>query len=205
GRSNARAGLGGLRRHARPIARLDRSTAALPDQVSPLQARADVTLSGLVTGFAGLERQVRNAVRPQVVAAAGQPPPSSVGEPRETRPVRRVRQSPQLQRLQQARALRAQAFRAQVKEVTSVVNTVQATAFGQRGSVFATNNLLLAGNQLFWTFLDPVLQRVGVLDATSATVVAALAPLGTLATGQILLADRQHVRFISGVAVFDGT
>ncbi|HJZ78576.1 MAG TPA: hypothetical protein VKE51_42905 [Vicinamibacterales bacterium] len=202
---NDRRAFAALRRHRRAIARLDRSNAALTDQVSTLQAQADVTLSGLVTGFAGFERQVRNAVRPQVVAAAGQPPPSSVGEPRETRPVRRVRQSPQLQRLQQARALRAQAFRAQVKEVTNVVNTVQATAFGQRGSVFATNNLLLAGNQLFWTFLDPVLQRVGVLDATSATVVAALAPLGTLATGQILLADRQHVRFISGVAVFDGT
>ena len=118
--------------------------------------------------------------------------------------MRRVRQT-QMQRLQQARELRAQAFRAQIKEVTNVVNTVQATAFGQRGSVFATNNLLLAGNQLFWSFLDPVLQRVGVLDATGATIVAALAPLGTLVTGQILLGDRQHVRFITGVAVFDGT
>src|SRR5262249_40452174 len=168
-------------------------------------AQGSFARTGPVRGLAVSKREVRKAVRRQVVAAAGHPPPSSVGEPRETRPVRRVRQSPQLQRLQQARALRAQAFRAQVKEVTNVVNTVQATAFGQRGSVFATNNLLLAGNQLFWTFLDPVLQRVGVLDATSATVVAALAPLGTLATGQILLADRQHVRFISGVAVFDGT
>jgi len=200
---NDRRSFAALRRHRAAIARLDRSTAELNDKITALQEQADLTLSGVVTGLAGLERQVRNVAQTQRVAAA-QPQGSSGGAPREGRPVRRVRQA-QMQRLQQAQELRAQAFRAQIREVTNVVNTVQATAFGQRGSVFATNNLLLAGNQLFWTFLDPVLQRVGVLDATGATIVAAVAPLGTLVTGQILLGDRQHVRFVTGVASFDGT
>ena len=84
---------------------------------------------------------------------------------------------------------------------------MQAAAYGERGRLFSTNNLLLAGNQLFWSLLDPVLQRVGLLDAASATVVAALAPIGTLFTGEVVLGSRQHVRFISGVSTVptDGT
>jgi hypothetical protein len=201
--TNDRRAFAALRRHRTAIVRLNRSNAELADKVNALQTQADVTLAGMVTGLAGLERRVRS-VAPARIAAAPQPGPSPSGATRGGRPVRRVRDTRQL-RLQRVQDLRAQAVRARVKDVTSVVNTVQATAFGQRGSVFATNNLLLAGNQLFWTFADPVLQRVGVLDATSATIVAALAPLGTLLTGELLLADRQHVRFVSGVAVFDGT
>ncbi|MEO8078744.1 MAG: hypothetical protein ABI818_20635, partial [Acidobacteriota bacterium] len=107
--------------------------------------------------------------------------------------------------MRQAEQARTLATRMQIQNVTNVVNSVQAAAYGQKGRLLATNNLLLAGNQLFWTLLDPVLQRVGALDAASATVVAALAPLGSLLTGGVLLADRQTVRFISGTATFDNT
>ena len=96
-------------------------------------------------------------------------------------------------------------MREQIQNVTNVVNSVQSAAYGQRGSVLATNNLLLAGNQLFWTFLDPLLQTAGITSATSPSFLARLAPLGSLLTGHVALGNRQHVRFISGLAVFDGT
>ena len=97
------------------------------------------------------------------------------------------------------------ATRAQIQNVTNVVNSLQAVAYGQKGRLFATTNLLLAGSQLFWSLLDPMLERAGVLNAASATVMAAVAPLGSLLTGQILLGERQTARFISGLATFDGT
>ncbi len=84
------------------------------------------------------------------------------------------------------------AARMQIQNVTNVINSVQAAAYGQRGRLLATNNLLLAASQLFWNLLDPLLQQAGVLDAVSATALAALAPIGTLMSGEILLGERQH-------------
>jgi hypothetical protein len=107
--------------------------------------------------------------------------------------------------VRQRQELRALALNARIQSVTNVVNSTQSAAFGQRGSVFATNNLVLAGNQLFWTFLDPFLRSAGIVEGVSPGVFAILAPLGSLLTGQLALGDQQHERFISGIAVFDGT
>jgi len=77
---------------------------------------------------------------------------------------------------------------------------------GQRaGSRFALSQparlpLGLIGNQLFWTFIDPFLQSFGITSSTSPGVLAWLAPVGALATGQVAFGGQQHVRFVSGAA-----
>jgi hypothetical protein len=202
---NDRRAFDALRRHRLAIDRLNRSQADLAGKLETLQDQADLTLAGVVQGFAGLERRARSAtIQRQAIATmplTGRTRPASQAPPAATS----VRRLPQVRRLPKALDVRGLVIRTQVQSVTNVVNSAQAAAYGQRGSVFATNNLLVAGNQLFWTLLDPVLQRIGVLDAASATMVAAVAPLGALLTGEIVLADRQHVRFITGIASFDGT
>ena len=113
----------------------------------------------------------------------------------------------QLKELPQQRlALQSHVQAARMQQVSGVVSNVQAAAFGEKGSVFTRNNLLLAGNQLFWVFLDPVLRRFGVISGTAPSIVTWLAPVGSLLTGQLALANQQHVRFISGVStVTEGT
>jgi hypothetical protein len=203
------------RRAFAAIRRLSRSQKDLADKMTALEGQADRAIIGLIQGFAGLERRVRTtAAQTRAVVAAMPALAPAAGQVRDTRqlrhartggPIRRIdraRRAQQLQRVQQMREVRALATRAQIQSVTNVVNSVQTAAYGQKGSVFAANNLLLAGNQLLWTVMDPVLQRMGVLNAASATVVAAVAPLGALLTGEVLLSDRQHERFISGVSTF---
>jgi hypothetical protein len=211
---NDRRAFAALHRHRAAIARLTEAQRELADKVAALQSQADESLIGLAQGIGGLERQLRDATTQAQVAIASTAATSAfpVAQPGGRSPLRPLRKG-ELRRLQarqrtwqlrQIREAKAVAARAQIQSVTSVINSVQATAYGDKGSLFSTNNLMLAGNQLFWALLDPVLQRFGVLDATSATVMAALAPVGTLLTGQVLLGDRQTARFISGVAVLDG-
>jgi hypothetical protein len=107
--------------------------------------------------------------------------------------------------VRQQRELRTLASTARIQQVTSAVNSAQTAAYGERGSVLVTNNLLLAGNQLFWVFLDPVLRSFGVPLGPSPSVLSWLAPLGSLATGGAVLGNRQHARFISGISTFNGT
>jgi len=206
---NTRRTFDALRRHRDEIGRLVQSRDDLGKRVTALEQRGDLELVGLLKGFVALERQVRDvSARTQAIAvaagASGAPATdSTVGGP----PARTAASPQRLQRLQlrQLQQTRLLALRLQIQSVTTVVNTVQAAAFGERGSILSTNNLLLAGNQLFWSLLDPVLQITGALNPASATVVAALAPIGTLFTGEILLGDRQHVRFVSGVTQVPNT
>src|SRR5262249_5504081 len=93
---------------------------------------------------------------------------------------------------------------ARIQQVTAVVNSMQSAAFGEKGSLLNTNNVLLAANQLLWTFIDPILRAAGFDLGPSPSVLTWLSPVGTLVTGQVALGGRQHVRFISGVSTFDG-
>jgi hypothetical protein len=187
---NTRLAFDALGRHRKAITGLSQSQEELARKVTALEQRHDFELVGLLQGLSTLERRIRGARSVTQAVTAGARPPEP-GRPALLLPRQPLKQMPDVKLLE---------LRSQIQNVTNVVNTVQAAAFGERGSILATNNLLLAGNQLFWSLLDPVLQRFGVLNAASATVVAAMAPIGTLFTGEILLGDRQHVRFISGVA-----
>lgn len=176
GAENDRRAFHALRRQRQAIRQLRQSQAALAKQLTALEQQSERVVAGVIQGLSGLDRRARDLAAQSPVA----------------RQLRR-------QQVRQLRETKRLAVRAQIQNATAVVNSVQAAAFGEKGSPFAPNNLRLAANQLFWALLDPVLQRAGVLNASSATVVAALAPLGTLLSGQILLGNRQHVRIISGV------
>jgi hypothetical protein len=192
---NHRRSLDALRRQRHAIRRLTRSHAELSEKVTHLEKRTEQAVVSITQGLIGLDRRVTQATRSSVVTATAE------GSPAPPRALP-IREAQRLQHLQQMREVKALAFRAQIQNVTNVVNSAQMAAFGEKGSVFATNNLILAGNQLFWSLLEPVLRGFGALDAATGTVVAALAPLGTLVTGQLALGERQHVRVISGVTTF---
>jgi hypothetical protein len=186
GAANDRKAFANIRRQHDALAALRQSHDELARKVAAMQEQSDQALVGLLQGFAGLEQRV------QVVNTQSQTVLTSKG------PIRTLA-------VQQRRELQALALNARIQSVTNVVNSAQSAAFGQRGSIFATNNLVLAGNQLFWSFLDPFLRSAGIVEGVSPSVLAILAPLGSLLTGQIALGDQQHERFISGIAVFDGT
>jgi hypothetical protein len=46
---------------------------------------------------------------------------------------------------------------------------------------------------------------LGLVKGTAPSLAVWLAPVGGLVTGQLVLGRRQHVRFVSGVATFDGS
>jgi hypothetical protein len=191
---NTRFAFDALARHRSAIGGLRRSQEELAKKVTDLEQRRDLELVGLLQGFSALEHQVRGVRSVTQALMTGARPPDPAWPAQPTR--QPLKEIPDVKLLE---------LRSQLQSVTNVVNTVQAAAFGERGSILATNNLLLAGTQLFWSLLDTVLQRIGVLNAASATVVAALAPIGTLFTGEIVLGDRQHVRFISDSATVSTT
>jgi ribosomal protein S15P/S13E len=114
------------------------------------------------------------------------------------------------ERVEQMRAEVAQHFalmavEGRLQQITDIISSLQDNAYGQTGSVLSTSNLLLAGNQLFWTLLDPVLRNSGVLTKSGSFTLSLLTPIGSLITGQLLVGNRQHERFITGVSTTDAT
>lgn len=104
----------------------------------------------------------------------------------------------------QTQAQRALETSQMIQGAINVVSTLQSTAYGQPGSVLSNTNLLLAGNQLLWTYLDPIATRLGLPVGPAPSALAHWAPLFSLVTARVMVGDRQHVRFISGIATFDG-
>jgi hypothetical protein len=167
-------------RQQRELEALARAQKQLADRVDAVEERSDTALLDLLGRLGGLEQQVSAAAVQQ----------RSVG----TRVAR------------QGRVLRAQQSAVHLQKVTAAVNTVQGAAFGEKGSVLGTNNLLLAGNQLLWGFVDPLLRFAGLDVGPSPSLLAWLAPLGSLLTGAATLGRRQHVRFVAGTeTVTEGT
>jgi hypothetical protein len=184
--ANDRRALAAVKQQSDALEALKRSHEELSEKFTALQEQADRALIALVEGLAGFKEQLRAVkVQEQTVRA-------------ERLSVRRLA-------TRQQRQLRSLATTSRIQQVTGVVNSMQAAAYGQKGSVFATNNLLLAGNQLLWTFIDPLLRQLGIVAGTSPSLATWLTPLGSLVTGHLALGNRQHVRFVSGVATFDGT
>lgn len=97
--------------------------------------------------------------------------------------------------LARARALRAevagQRTAATVQQVSAVSTAIQSAALGERGSVLAPANLALAANQLFWSLLDPLLRRLGLVTGPAPSVLTIIAPVASLATAQALLGGRR--------------
>lgn len=180
GAANDTRSFAAIRRQREQIAALKKGQEEMARQVAALQ-RAEQRLNGLLDSLGTLERTV-DTLKEQ------------------SRKMWRSRRADRRLAARQRQRIDAQTVRSRLDQATAIVNTVQATAYGQKGSLLAGNNLGLIGNQLFWTFIDPFLQSFGITSSTSPGVLAWLAPVGALATGQVAFAGRQHVRFISGVA-----
>jgi hypothetical protein len=95
------------------------------------------------------------------------------------------------------------AMEGRLRQITDIVTALQSNAYSERGSVLAISNLLLAANQMFWTLLEPVLKEAGMLSKAGSSSLQLLTPIGAFLTGQLLLANRQHERFLTGISTVD--
>lgn len=161
------------RRRARQLDTLRQAHVELAKKVRQLEERANGESLDLLQHLAGLEGRVRETAGRNRAGLA-----------------------------QQAQAQRALEGMQSLHAAINVVSTLQSTAYGQRGSLLSANNLLLAGNQLLWTYIDPIAKRLGFPLGPSPSALATWAPLLSLVTARVALGDRQHVRFISGISVF---
>jgi hypothetical protein len=184
---NNRRAFAALQAQGAAIDSLKRTQEQLAAQISHLEKRADDAVLALNDTFSQSTRQLKR------VAAQGQKALARAG----TTATTAVRQLQQIQTL---------AATQQAQNLTNVIGAAQATAYGERGSVLAPNNLLLTGNQLLWTFLGPASTAFGA-SAGTARLLGLLAPLGSLLTGYAAVGSRvpehEQERFISGIAVFD--
>ena len=135
--ANDRQALAAVQRQGEALESQKRAHEELARKVSALQDQADQALLALLQGFTGFEQRLQ-AVQAQRRAL--------VAHSRSTRQ----------QVARQEKQLRSLAVEARIQQVTAVVASTQSAAYGERGSVLATNNLLLAGNQLLWMFADPL-------------------------------------------------
>lgn len=172
------------RRRAKQLDALRQAHIELARKVGELEERANGEALGVLEYLSGLEGRIKKV--------AGQNRASVIADAATRASV-----------AQQARAQRALETMQAIHAAVNVVSTLQSTAYGQRGSVLSTNNLLLAGNQLLWSYIDPIAKRLGIPLGPSPSALAYWAPLLSLATAWVVLGDRQHVRFISGITVFD--
>ncbi len=184
--ANDRRSFAALDRQRAELRELKRSHEELSQRVAALQEQSRQALAGLLDRMAGMERQAQAAVA-------------------QTRSLLAESRSARALAAGQRRELDAMALKASLDKVTAAVNTAQAAAFGQTGSLTAPNNLTLLANQLFWSFIDPVLRGLGIQTGASPGFVEYLTPLGALFAGHVALAGRQHERFITGVSTFDGS
>jgi hypothetical protein len=161
---------------------LRRSHDELAGQVRALQRQANTTLIDLLQGFAAFERRFR-AVKAQ------------------NRVMQVEAQRVKAFAIRRTKELALAKVNARVQAFTSAATTMQTAAYGHKGALWHRNNVLLAGNQLLWTFADPLLRKAGILRGPSPGLLTVLAPVGMLLTGHIALGNQQHVRFVSGIAI----
>ena len=184
--ANTRRAFETLQRQGEALESLKRSHAELTRKVAVMQAQHERSVVGLLQGITNLEQRLQT---------------SKVHE----RVLQRRNRSARTRVTRQQRELSSVTSRSYINQVNSVVNSMQAAAFGDKGSLLTTNNVLLAANQLAWQFVDPVLRAMGFPIGPSPSLLMWLSPVGSLLTGQLVLGNRQHVRFISGVTTFTGS
>jgi len=183
---NDRRSFGAIRRHEKSIRQLEQANEELTARVAALEEQAGQTISRLMEQIQNLQDglQLLQLTSRKSMATA--------------RTARAMAARQQVE-------LKAFAQSAQLQNISAVISNAQASAYGEKGSPFKGHNLFLIGNQLFWNFLDPTLRYLDVVKGPSTSAAAWLSPIGTVATGQLALANRQNVRFISGTDTFDAT
>lgn len=172
-----------IQRQSDALDRLHRSHDELEQRVAALQEQSDQLLLNLLQGLAGFDQKLRDVVGRQEMLKA-------------------ERVSARTAVARQRNEIKSLETSGRIQQVNAVIGSVQSAAYGDKGSLFTTNNLLLAGNQLFWMFFEPALRGLGVITETSPSLFSWLTPIGSLVTGHLALGNRQHDRFVTGVSVF---
>jgi hypothetical protein len=171
------------RQRARQLDTLRQAHVELAHKVSQLEERAGGESFEVLKHLSSLEGRVQElAVQNQASSAADSATRTSLA--------------------QQAKAQRALETMQTIQAAVGVASTLQSTAYGQRGSLLSANNLLLAGNQLLWTYIDPIAKFLELPVGPAPSPLAYCAPLLSLVTARVVLGDRQHVRFITGITEF---
>lgn len=179
---NTKRAYNAISHNSRAIDQLAASQKELADRITKLQSNGDLALlRGLVEGLTNLERRIKGVKRDQDEALGKQ------------------KRADQKRFAYQKRALVRQTRAAQMQKLQGVVASVQSAAFGSKGSLLTTNNLLLAANQLGWSFAPQIVEALGLAKPGGTSTLGWLAPLGSLITSQVSLGRRQHERFVSGV------
>jgi hypothetical protein len=172
-----------IQHNARSIDALAKAQAELAERVAAVEigGRADL-LRALAGKLSSLERRIETT-------AIAQPRTAQVAARSLSATVSR-----------QGQALREQARAAMIQKLSATAAGLENAAYGTKGSPLAKGNLLLAANQLLWSFGPDVLRTLGLLSPAASSKLAWLAPIGSLVTGEVVLGRRQHERFVSGVA-----
>lgn len=180
--ANTKQAFNAIAHNGRSIDQLAASHRELADRLAKLQSSGDLALlRGIVKGLASLERRMEGIKRHQDRALGAH------------------KRSVQKQFARQAHALTAQTRATQIQKMHGVVASVQSAAYGTRGRLLATNNVLLAANQLGWSYAPQLFEALGLAKPGAASSLNWLAPLGSLVMSRVVLGRRQHERFISGV------
>ena len=173
---NTKRAFAAITHNGRAIDRLACSQDLLADRITKLQADGDLyLLRGMVEGLAALESRVRNVERAQQRGLAGQA--------RATR-----KESAGLNR-----ALESQARALQVQKFHDAVGSMQSVALATGDDLLTRENVLLAGNQLGWSFATELLRSALGSTSSAAALLAWAAPLASLATSKAIIPKAKAV------------
>jgi hypothetical protein len=160
-------------KHQRSIDQLARAQEALAARVNELEAQGDLALVGMLRGLAGMRQRLEAAAVVQTRALVAQRRSVTALVARQGRRVRGQ--------------LRAQGRASQIQKVNAAASSLQSAAYGQKGELLSRNNLLLAGNQLLWGFIDPILRGLGLWSGAAPSPVAWVSPLASLIIGGLAI------------------
>jgi hypothetical protein len=97
------------------------------------------------------------------------------------------------------RQVTSMAAAARVQKLNDAATAMQTAAFGTKGNLLDRNNLLIAANHVALGLLGDVAKWLGVPSGPNP-LAGLFSPLASLLLAQVALGNRQHERFVSGVA-----
>jgi hypothetical protein len=161
-----------LKGHARAIDDLRARELELERRLRAVQAQADLALLAALRGSSSLVKKLSETIRR---LDAQEHASRSIGK--------RVRFQRELARGQTVRA---------------AVSSMQTAAYGERGNVFAPNNLLLGASELLWGSVDALLRRLGLWSRPHPVPLTWVGPVVGLAVGHVTVGRQQFDRFVTG-------
>jgi hypothetical protein len=174
--ANSKRAFAAIAHNGRAIDQLASSQYLLAERVTKLQSDGDLgLLRGIVEGLSALESRLGRVERDQKRSLAAQG------------------RSTHKQIAAVNRTLKAQSRAMSAQKLHGAVATVQSVALATGGDLLTRENILMAANQLGWSFAGDLL--LSTLGATSgaANLVSLAAPLANLATSRAILPPEDKV------------